>query len=185
MRRMLVLAVAIVVVVAACGDTADNEPSEPAETTATAAPATTTTTTTTAAPTTTTAAPTTTTSAAATIVPGEDSEVDAVVLAYTVAFDSTSDYAAKAPYIEDPSGLEETVVGYLDIGETMGGVGVVVTSVTIEGEEAQVGYDLLFNDNPTYPNLSGTAVLTEEGWKVPRDVFCGLMQSARVGCPSE
>ena len=134
---MLVLAVAIVVVVAACGDTADNEPSEPAETTATAAPATTTTTTT-AAPTTTTVAPTTTTSAAATIVPGEDSEVDAVVLAYTVAFDSTSDYAAKAPYIEDPSGLEETVVGYLDIGETMGGVGVVVTSVTIEGEEAQV-----------------------------------------------
>ena len=24
---------------------------------------------------------------------------------------------------------------------------------------------------------------TDEGWKVPRTVFCSLMSSARVGCP--
>ena len=105
--------------------------------------------------------------------------------AYTIAFDSNSDYAAKAPHIVDSAGLEDTVAKYLSTGETMGGVGVLVTDVTVDGEVAAVVYDLLFNGNPTYPDLPGTAVLTADGWKVPRTVFCSLMSSARVGCPTE
>jgi len=118
-------------------------------------------------------------------VPGEDPDVDAVVVAYTTAFDSESDYATKAPFIDDPTGLEETVDKYLTTGEMMGGIGVLVTSVVVNGEEADVVYDLLFGGNPTYPDLPGTAVLTADGWKVPRTVFCDLMSSARVGCPAE
>ncbi len=186
MRTTATAVLAVALLVAACGDTADTEAGEPASQaeTTTAAP------TTTVAPTTT-APPTTTTTvtepepAPAEIVPGEDADVDAIVIAYATAFDSVSEYAAKAPFIDDPAGLEETVTKYLSTGESMGGIGVAVTSVTIDGDQAAVTYDLLFNDNPTYPNQTGTAILTADGWKVPRDVFCSLMASARVGCPAD
>ncbi len=99
-----------------------------------------------------------------------------------MAFDSTSPFEEKAPYIEDPTGLEEVVAKYLETGESFGGIEVVATAVDIAGDEATVSYDLYFSGNPTYPNLQGTAVKTADGWKVPRTVFCGLMASARVPC---
>ncbi len=186
MKRSLLVLAAFALVAAACGGSEDAGSDDvvavpTTAVTTTAAP----TTTTEAAATTTTAAPATTTTAAPSIVPGEDADVDAIVTAYTLAFDSTSDYESKAPYIDDPSGLEDTVAAYLTTGETMGGVGVVVTNVVVNGSEADVTYDLLFNNNPTYPDLPGTAVLTDAGWQVPRTVFCALMSSARVGCPAE
>ncbi len=178
--------VAIALVAAACGGAEVAE--APAETTTTAAPTTTTTaaptTTTTVAPTTTTTVAETTTTEAAAIVPGEDPDVDAIVVAFQIAFDSESGYDIKAPYIEDSEGLESTVEAYLKTGTGMGGISVAVTAVSIEGDTAKVSYDLLFGGNPTYPNLSGTAVKTADGWKVPRKMFCSLMSSARVGCPS-
>ena len=188
MQRFTTLIFVIALVAAACGGGSDTEVAAdttvptPESTTTTAAP-TTTTTTTTQPPTTTTAPPTTTTTVGG-IVPGEDANVDAVVLAYEIAFDSVSDFETKAAYIEDPTGLEDTVAQYLLTGETMGGVAVAVREVTIDGDTATVLYDLLFNDNPTYPDLTGRAVLTDAGWQVPRSAFCTLMSSARVGCPS-
>ena len=184
MQRFTTLIFVIALVAAACGggsDTAvvaDTTVPAPESTTTTAAP----TTTTTLAPTTTTAPPTTTTTLGG-IVPGEDADVDAVVLAYEIAFDSVSDFETKAAYIEDPTGLEDTVAQYVLTGETMGGIGVAVREVTIDGDTATLLYDLLFNDNPTYPDLTGRAVLTDAGWQVPRSAFCTLMSSARVGCP--
>lgn len=184
MHRFAGLVLVVTLLIAACGGGSD-------ETTSTtdvpvAAPATTTTvaptTTTTVAPTTT-LAPTTTTTVSAGIVPGEDPDVDAIVEAYTIAYDSVSDYETKAPYIEDPSGLEDTVAQYLTTGEGMGGITVEVSAVEIDGEAAVVTFDLLFNDNPTYPDLTGRAVLTEAGWQIPRSAFCSMMSSARVGCP--
>ena len=188
MKRSLAAGATFALLLAACGGGSESDTGAAAATTTPTVPTATTlapvTTTTTLAPsTTTTVAPTTTTTAAAGIVPGEDPDVDAIVLAYTVAFDSVSDFEAKAQYIDDPSGLEETVAHYLVTGETMGGIGVEVSEVTIEGNTARLVYDLLFNDNPTYPDLTGTAVLTDAGWQVPRKTFCGLMSSARVGCP--
>lgn len=176
MKKAILVAVAFGLAVAACGGSEDSGADDGAATTTTTtvAPATTTTTT---------AAATTTTPAAPAITPGEDADIDAIVNAYVVAFDSNSDYEAKAPFIDDPSGLEDTVAAYLTTGESMGGINVVVTSVVVSGTEAAVTYDLLFNNNPTYPDLPGTAVLTDGGWQVPRTVFCGLMSSARVGCP--
>ncbi|MDX2343272.1 MAG: hypothetical protein QNL12_05850 [Acidimicrobiia bacterium] len=188
-KAMLVLAVAALAM-ASCGGSTDSDPDAAAATTTTvqatttAAPTTTVAPTTTAALTTTTVVPTTTTAEPA-ITPGEDVDVDAVVTAYSVAFDSTSDYETKVPFLEDPNGLEDTVAAYLTTGETMGGVSVVVTAVVINGVEADVTYDLLFNNNPTYPDLPGKAVLNDGGWQVPRKDFCALMSSARVGCPAE
>jgi hypothetical protein len=183
MRRTLKLMslAAVVALLAACG-------SETATST-TVAEATTTTaveqTTSTAADTTTTAAAeTTTTAAAEPIVPGEDPEVDAIVAVYTVAFDSATSFEEKAAVIVDPTGLEETVAAYATTGESMGGVTTQVEAVVIDGDAAEVTYTLMFAGNPTYPGLNGDAVLTEAGWMISRDMFCGIMASARVGCPT-
>lgn len=175
----------IALLIAACGGGSGDT------TTTTAAAAAAPTTTTTVAPTTTTAetvttttvAPTTTTAAATGIVPGEDPDVDAIVEAYTIAYDSKADYETKAPYIDDPSGLEDTIAQYATTGEAMRGITVVVSAVDIDGDSAVVTFDLLFNDNPTYPDLTGSAVRTDSGWQIPRSAFCSMMSSARVGCP--
>ena len=185
MKRLILLGLSLALIAAACGGTTDVAADEPTATTAattttTEAP----TTTATAAPaTTTTAAPTTTEAAAEGIVAGEDPEVDAIVLAFTIALDSVTPYEDKVPYIDDPTGLEETVATYLTTGESMGGIGVLPTAVTIDGDTAVVFYDLLFGGNPTYPDLTGPAVKTADGWKITREGFCSLMSSARVGCP--
>ncbi|MBT8164910.1 MAG: hypothetical protein HKO82_11970 [Acidimicrobiia bacterium] len=183
-RRLLPLIFVLALVAAACGSDETSDAGASATTTTVAAA---TTTTTTAPATTTTAAPATTTTTAAAaeggIVAGEDPEVDAVVAAYTIALDSVSPYEDKVPYIDDPSGLEETIAKYLETGQSMGGIGVLPTDVVIDGDTATVTYDLLFGGNPTYPDLTGEAVKTAEGWKITRAGFCSLMSSARVGCP--
>jgi hypothetical protein len=174
-RIMLILAV-LAVFATACSET------DAAETTTTVAP---TTTSATIAPTTTTTAtaPTTTVADPGGIVPGEDADVDGVVLTYQIVFSSETGYDEKVPYIDDPTGLEQTVADYQETGESMGGVALVPSSVTINGDTADVTYDLLFGGTPTYPDLTGDAVLIDDTWKVTRVMFCAMMASARVGCP--
>jgi hypothetical protein len=172
--RTLILALSLAVAAAACGSGDDAGSG--------------TTTTTTAAETTTTstvAADTTTTTEAAGIVPGEDPDVDAVVEAYLVVFDSETTFEEKAPYLVDPTGLEDTVVGYTAAGEAVGGITLEATAVTIDGDAAAVTYNFLFAGNPTYQGLEADAVKTEAGWQITRETFCGIMSSARVGCPAE
>jgi len=183
-RRLVSLMLGLALVAAACGsdETSGGDGAASATTTTVAAV----TTTSTAPATTTTVAPATTTTQAADaggIVAGEDAEVDAVVLAYTVALDSVTPYEEKVPYIDDPSGLEETIAKYLETGQSMGGIGVLPTAVVIDGDTAVVTYDLLFGGNPTYPDLTGEAVKSADGWQITRAGFCSLMSSARVGCP--
>ena len=185
MKPMIALSVALVLVATACGS--DAEPSA----TAAAAPTTTasapTTTATTTPPTTTTLAPTTTEAEAsaepAAIVPGEDADVDAVVEAYAIVFDSATTYEEKLPYLVEPEGLEDTVADYAETGELFDGVAVEATAVSIEGDAAVIRYSLLFGGNPTYTDLEGDAVRTDAGWQITRSMFCDLMTSARVGCP--
>ena len=191
MKNVIALLVLLALVAAACGS--DAEPAAPttagATTTTAAAPTTTAAapTTTAAAPTTTAAAPTTTEASAviepAEIVPGADADVDAVVEAYAIVFDSATTYDEKVPYLAEPEGLEDTVADYAETGEQFGGVSVEATGVTIEGDSAVISYSLLFGGNPTYTDLSGDAVRTAAGWQITRKMFCSLMTSARVGCP--
>jgi hypothetical protein len=173
MKKLLMTLAVVALVATSCGGGSD-----------TTATTTTTTTTTTTAATTTTEATTTTAAAESTLASTGDPDVDAVTTAFTVAFDSTSSYDEKAQYIDDPSGLEDTVATYMATGESMGGVSVAVTNVAVNGDTADVTYDLLFNGNPVYPNQTGSAIRTADGWKVPRDVFCTLMAHARSACPA-
>lgn len=175
MKRRMLLLVILAVIVTACSE------SDAAETDTTAVLFLMIIT---VAPTTMTAPATTTTVAGdGGIVPGEDADVDAVVLTYQIVFSSETDYDEKAPYIDDPEGLEQTVADYQETGESMGGVELAPTSVTINGETADVTYDLLFGGTPTYPDLTGDAVLIDDTWKITRTMFCAMMASARVGCP--
>ncbi len=177
MKRTMLLLIALAVIAAACSASDATETTTTAGPTTTSAPATTTTATT--------AAPQTTTTAgeAGGIIPGEDADVDAVVLTYQIVFSSETGYDEKAPYLEDPAGLEQTVADYQETGESMGGVALAPTAVTINGETADVTYDLLFGGTPTYPDLAGDAVLVDDTWKITREMFCAMMASARVGCP--
>jgi len=177
LKRKLLLLVVLAVLATACSESDTAESPTTAAPTTTVAPAPTTTATTTAPETTTTAGE------AGGIVPGEDADVDAVVLTYQIVFSSETDYDEKAPYLEDPAGLEQTVADYQETGESMGGVALAPTAVTINGNSADVLYDLLFGGTPTYPDLTGDAVLVDDTWKITRDMFCAMMASARVGCP--
>ncbi len=177
-------AIAALALIAACGgDTADSTTTTSSvETTTTTAAETTTTA---AAETTTSSVGTTTVSPAEPIVPGEDPDVDEIVAVYAAAFDSTTSFEEKAAVIDGADGLEETVASYATTGETMGGVTTQVDAVSIDGDTASVTYTLMFAGNPTYPGLQGDAIRTAEGWKISREMFCGIMTSARVGCPAE
>ncbi len=185
----MTLAAILALVAAACGSSSDvgAAPAEPAPTTTTAAATTTSppTTTTTVAPTTTTVAPATTTTVADEPEPGDSGpEVDEITAAYEIVFSSETSYEDKAPLLDDPEGLEDTVTKYQETGASMGGVGLVATSVTVDGDSASVTYDLLFGGTPTYPDLQGDAVLIDGTWKITRTMFCAIMSSARVGCPA-
>lgn len=190
MQRLIVWFALLAIVAVACGGdaepaaapTSSTPPATSLPSTTTLAPTTTVAPTTTTQPPTTTAAPTTTTTTAG-IVPGEDPDVDAVVSAYETVFDSETPYEDKAPLLDDPSGLEDTVQRYFDTGELTGRVTIDATAVEIDGDTAVVTYTILFAGAPTYADQEGAATRSGDGWLVPRDVFCALMTAARVGCP--
>jgi hypothetical protein len=191
MRRLIVFGMVAALIAAACGSADEDVNAAIATTTAavlattaTAAPATTTTT---APVTTTTEALPATTEApqipTVPVVPGEDEDVDAIVEAYSVVFDSATPYEDKVPYLVEPDGLEATVAEYSETGKAFGGVTLEAKEVGIEGDDALVIYDFLFGGNPAYPGQEGDAVRTDAGWQITRDMFCSVMASARVGCP--
>ena len=113
----------------------------------------------------------------------ESEDEVAITDAYSVAFNSESTFEQTASYLVAPEGLEETVTGYQETGTQMGGVSVEIDEIDVNGDEAAIEYTLFFGGNPTYSGLSGTAVRTEDGWQISREMFCRLMMSARVGCP--
>lgn len=174
MRRIVFLVIAVGLVATACASandtTTDTEP-------AAAIPPTT------VAPTTT-SAPATTSTPATTTASANDADQEAITATYEIVFSSETTFAEKEPFLEDPTGLEDTVVKYQETGETMGGVSLAATKITVEGTSAEVIYDFLFAGTPTYPDLTGDAVLVEGTWKITRDMFCSIMDSARVGCPA-
>lgn len=190
MKRSIALAVLLSVLAVACSASEevaapDTTGTKATSTTTTKAPTTTTSTTTS---TTTTLPPATTTTEAdvietSPVVPGEDPDVDAIVEAYFVVFDSATNYDEKVPFITDAAGLEETVVKYAAAGDDVGGIALQADEVGIDGNEARVIYTFLFAGNPTYTDLEGEAVLTDDGWQISREFFCQIMASARVGCP--
>jgi hypothetical protein len=179
MKRIAAITITLALVAAACGSatdaTADTAAEAPLGTTTLA------TTTTTHPPTTTSNSPaTTTTMTDATT----EADREAISHAYEIVFSSETSYEDKVPYLEDPDGLEETVLEYQKAGESMGGVSLAATKITVDEAVAEVIYDFLFAGTPTYPNLTGDAVLVDGTWMITRVMFCSIMTSARVGCPA-
>jgi hypothetical protein len=186
MKRVSVLIAAIAIVATACSSATEASGDAEAAPTTTAAATTTTlappaTTTSTAGVTTTTLEPPATTLPFA---PASDEDVAEITALYEVVFSSETTYEEKAPLIDDPSGLEETVAKYTETGESLGGVGLDAKTITVSGDLASVTYDLLFSGNPTYPDLTGDAIFVDGAWLVTRAMFCSIMTSARVGCPA-
>lgn len=184
MKRSVILFVAGVLLLSACGGSDDTSASTTVSTLATTTTATAVTTTVAA---TTTAAETTTTAGAEVptvpVVPGESADADAIVDLFAVVFDGTTAYEEKAPFIDDPAGLESTVDAYMTAGDAVGGIFLEVAGVGVDGDHAVVGYDLLFGGNAFMTDQVGDAVLNGGQWQVTREYFCSIMVLARVGCP--
>lgn len=196
---MALLAVALVPLAAACGsdDKASSTTAAPT-TAATSTAATTTAAVTTTAAATTTTVKATTTSAAATTTAAStttasagstptfaDPDQQAAADAFTLVYDSNAPFEEKAPHLADADALKTTIEAYATAGSAMGGISLVPSAVSIDGDTATVTYDVMFGPAAAYKDLSGPIVKTADGvWQVSRADFCSFMASARTPCPS-
>lgn len=115
---------------------------------------------------------------------GDGAAEEAVETAYLTVFDSEVPFDEKLPFLEDAEQLRSTFESFADAAERFGGISLEPTSVVIDGDEADVTYDVLFGGSAAYTDMSGGAVLREGVWMVTRARFCAFMSSARVSCPS-
>lgn len=102
--------------------------------------------------------------------------------AWTTVFDSTVEFADKSAYLAESAALETTVAAYTAAGDGFGGIGLVPTNVEVDGDTAEITYDVNFGENPAYSDQTGTIALVDGVWTVSRDEFCAFMSSARVSC---
>ncbi len=113
----------------------------------------------------------------------DDDEASAAGDAWTLVFDSAVEFDAKAPHLEDADALRGTVESYTAAGDPMGGITLVPTDVSVQGDTATVTYDVLFGDTAAYTALTGEIALVDGTWVVSRAEFCSFMASARNACP--
>lgn len=106
----------------------------------------------------------------------------AVADAWSIVFDSTTDLVTKAPYLENADSLAGTIEGYAEGGAAMGGVSLVTTAVTIDGDVATLVYDAWLNGVSSYKDLPGSLALVDGQWTVLEDEFCSFMSLARTPC---
>jgi iron complex transport system substrate-binding protein len=134
--------------------------------------------------------PTTVVPSAALIAPegaATDGSADAETAAadaWTLVFDSAVPFEDKAAHIEDADALRSTIEAYTTAGDAMGGITLVPTAVTVDGDSASVTYDVMFGGTAAYTALTGTISLIDGTWVVSRAEFCGFMSSARNACPA-
>ncbi|MFK7918191.1 MAG: ABC transporter substrate-binding protein [Ilumatobacter sp.] len=102
--------------------------------------------------------------------------------AWSTVFDSTVPFDDKAAFLADAGSLAATVEAYTAAGNGFGGISLVPSDVVVEGDTAEITYDVNFGENPAYSNQTGTLQLVDGVWTVSRDEFCSFMTSARVMC---
>lgn len=112
---------------------------------------------------------------------GDESEV---LLAYRTVFDSRIPFEEKLPYLENAGELREVVEEYAETAENFGGISLDPTAVEIDGDLAEVTYNVMFGERAVYTDLTGNAVRVDGAWTVTRERFCTFMSSARVSCPT-
>lgn len=111
-------------------------------------------------------------------------ETESVMDAYRIVFDSEIPFDDKLPYLEDAEQLRSTFEAYVETAEAFGGISLDATAVEINGDTAEVTYDVIFGERTAYSDLTGEAVRKDGVWTVTRERFCTFMSSARVSCPS-
>lgn len=102
--------------------------------------------------------------------------------AWAVVFDSSVDFADKAPHMEDAAALESSNDAYAASAAGLGGVSLEPTAVEINGDEATVAYNVLFGGTAAYTDLTGEIQRVNGTWTVSREVYCGFLASARTPC---
>ena len=112
-----------------------------------------------------------------------DGEATAASEAWAIVFDSAVTFADKSPFIADAAELEATIDAYTAAGDGFGGISLEPTAVAVDGDTAEITYDVNFGENPAYEDQVGTIALVDGVWTVGRDEFCSFMASARVPCP--
>lgn len=113
-----------------------------------------------------------------------DPEEEAVMAAYRTVFDSEIPFDEKLDFLEEAESLRSTFAAYVETAEAFGGISLDPTAVEINGDAAEVTYDVIFGERVAYSDLTGDAALRDGTWKITRERFCTFMSSARVSCPS-
>ena len=111
-------------------------------------------------------------------------EEEAVMAAYRIVFDSETPFDEKLDYLQDAEALRATFAAYAETAEAFGGISLNATAVEINGDKAEVTYDVIFGERTAYSDLTGDAERRDGTWTVTRERFCTFMSSARVSCPS-
>jgi len=111
-----------------------------------------------------------------------DPEQVAAAEAWTTVFDSSVPAGDKAPHLEDPAAVADTLAAYAATGDAMQGITLAATDVAVDGETATVTYDILFAGTPTYEDQTGEVVNVDGAWTVTTDQFCSFMATARTPC---
>ncbi|HEX9682917.1 MAG TPA: hypothetical protein VGA13_07535 [Acidimicrobiales bacterium] len=112
-------------------------------------------------------------------------EEQAVVDAFEESFTAEGE-AAAATYAPDGA-LEAVLVAAAEAAAAQGGLetSAQVTAVTINGDVAEVTYDLLLAGTPVLPGMTGHTVMVDGEWKTHISSICTLLTAASGGTPPD
>ncbi|WP_114591853.1 iron-siderophore ABC transporter substrate-binding protein [Euzebya pacifica] len=112
----------------------------------------------------------------------EDDDQAAAASAWSLVFDSTAPAAEKGAHLEDADAVGGTLEAYASAGDAVGGIAMHPTAVVVDGDTAEITYDVLFGGSPAYRGQTGTLGRADGVWQVPTTELCTFMASARVPC---
>lgn len=122
-------------------------------------------------------------SSSAETTPSASADEEAVKTAWTTVFDSAVPVPDKLRYVADPTAAEPVLTAYAGAGQQVGGITFAADSVVVNGDGAEITYDVAFAGNPVYQDLKGAVERSGDTWVVSQRQFCEVMASARTPCP--
>jgi hypothetical protein len=112
----------------------------------------------------------------------DDPEQEAAAEAWSEVFDTSVPVERKAEHLPDAAALQPTLQAYAAAGEGVGGISLRPTDVAVDGDTAEITYDVLFGGNVAYSGQTGSVDRVDDTWVVGRDAFCAFTASARAPC---
>jgi hypothetical protein len=107
-----------------------------------------------------------------------------VLATFSRVFDHGVTNAEAAPHLEDAAALDPVRTGLLDLARQLGpSLKLVVTHITVSGNNASISYSYLLNGKIAFVPLAGSLERVGGEWIVSRASMCRLAQQASVtGC---